>query len=96
VTVGPSPQGIAYNPANGGIYVANSGPVANVICFINPLNNSVSSIPGVLNTAAIVLDPDNGDMYATSKLQLFVIDSLAGGSGSKVIEVLNGIRGPVV
>jgi YVTN family beta-propeller protein len=66
ITVGGSPIGIAFNPDNGFMYVANSG--SNTVSVINPVTNTVvATIPVGATPFGIAFNPDNGFLYVTNQ-----------------------------
>lgn len=64
VTVGTEPSGMAYDPANGAIYVADEG--ANNVSVISTISNLVTAtIPAGSGPDGVAYDPANGDLYVT-------------------------------
>ena len=73
INIGNTPVGVAFNPANGLIYVA-SGTVS----VIDGLTNDViKDIPVGLQPSAIVFDSHSGNMYVVNQYSnnISVIDS---------------------
>ncbi len=82
VSVGLSPYGVAYDPSNGYIYVANWG--ANTVSVIDGRDNSViATIKVGTGPYGITFDPSNGNLYVadSESEQVSVID----GSNNSVI-----------
>ncbi|MGA9170802.1 MAG: YncE family protein, partial [Nitrososphaeraceae archaeon] len=65
IPVGDGPHGIAYDPANGQIYVANT--FSNNISVIDGSKNSViSTIRVGANPYGVVYNPANHDIYVAN------------------------------
>jgi YVTN family beta-propeller protein len=56
-----APGGIAYNPSNGNMYVANIG--SNTVSVIDRSNNVIATIPTGVLPRDITFNPSNGKMY---------------------------------
>jgi YVTN family beta-propeller protein len=66
IRVGVNPIGIAYNPRNNNIYVANSG--SNSVSVINPATNSViDTITTGTSPVGIAHNPGNNHIYVTNR-----------------------------
>jgi YVTN family beta-propeller protein len=64
IRVGRNPAGIAYNPFNGYIYVANS--LSDTVSVIDPNTNTVvATIPVGRGPQEIAYNPSNGYLYVT-------------------------------
>ena len=82
INVGGAPRGMAFNPNNGYIYVANSG--SNNVSVINSADNSiVATIPVGAFPVDVVFNPTNGYLYVANHF---------GGS----VTVINGATNTVV
>jgi uncharacterized repeat protein (TIGR02543 family) len=66
VPVGTRPVGIAYDPNNGNVYVAN-GTAASVSVVSGSTNTVVATIPVGVGPRAITFDPSNSDLYVANK-----------------------------
>ena len=67
VQLGNFPAGMAFDPANGYLYVAQEG--ANNVTVLNPSTNAVlASIRVGDFPTAVAYDPHNGDIYVTNYL----------------------------
>jgi YVTN family beta-propeller protein len=76
ITVGRSPTGVAYDPSNGYIYVANWG--SGTVSVINGATNTViATIPVGIEPAGVAYDPSNGYIYVANY-------------GSDTVSVING------
>src|SRR4029079_10197788 len=66
IPLGDLPQGIAFNPNNGDMYVANHD--SNTVSVIDGKTNAVigSPIPVGDRPVGIAFNEDNGDMYVTN------------------------------
>jgi YVTN family beta-propeller protein len=63
------PFGIAFNPNNGDMYVANQGSSSNNVSVINSTTNTVvATIPVGSGPHGIAFNPNNGDMYVANHL----------------------------
>lgn len=65
IAAGTSPEGIAYDPANGDLYATE---VTSDVAVIDPTTNTtVTLIPGIATTSddGIAVDPADGDLYVT-------------------------------
>ena len=85
VSVGLSPYGVAYDPSNGYVYVANWG--ANTISVIDGNNNLVvATIKVGTGPYGIAFDPSNGNLYVadSESKQVSVID----GSNNSVVATI--------
>jgi len=77
-----NPEGIAYDPSNGYIYVANYG--TNTVSVINGANNSViANINVGYEPMGIAYDPSNGYIYVANE-------------GSNDVSVINGANNSVI
>jgi YVTN family beta-propeller protein len=66
ISVGAGPRGIAYDPVNGRMYVANSA--SNTVSVISTATNTVVGSPISVdsNPLGIAYDPVNGRMYVAN------------------------------
>jgi YVTN family beta-propeller protein len=65
IHVGSYPTGIAFDSANGNLYVTNSGD--NTVTAISSQNNNVIGTMAVGKTPrGIAFDPANGNLYVTN------------------------------
>jgi YVTN family beta-propeller protein len=86
IPVGKNPRAIAYNPANGLVYTANT--LSNTLSIINGTSNSlvgsiiVGAYPGK-NPTGITINPINNTIYVTNM-------------GSNTVSVINGTINVVV
>ena len=65
VPVGNDPFGVAINPANGLVYVANSD--SGTVSVINPATNTVvATIPVGDSPVGVAINPTNGLVYVTN------------------------------
>ena len=65
IPVGSIPIGVAFNPDNGFVYVANFN--SNTVSVIDPSTNTVvATIPVGTNPVGIAFNPNNGDLYVTN------------------------------
>jgi YVTN family beta-propeller protein len=65
ISVGNSPRGIAFNPNNGNLYVANA--LDGTVTVINGTTNTVvATIPVGVNPIDIAFNPNNGNLYVTN------------------------------
>jgi YVTN family beta-propeller protein len=86
IPVGKNPQAIAYNPANGLFYVANT--LSGTLSIINGTSNSllgsiaVGDFPGK-NPTGIAVNPINNTIYVTNM-------------GSNTVSVINGTSNVVI
>ncbi|HEY6536076.1 MAG TPA: hypothetical protein VIY08_09845 [Candidatus Nitrosocosmicus sp.] len=71
------PAGVAYDPDNHEMYVANSK--SNTVSVINSSNSVVTTINVGNGPAGVAYDPDNHEMYVTNELSntVSVIDTLS-------------------
>jgi len=84
INVGAYPEGLAYDPSNGYIYVANSW--SNTVSVINGANNTViASIAVGSSPFGVAYDPSNGYLYVDEGVNLTVIN----GATNKIISVIN-------
>jgi YVTN family beta-propeller protein len=65
IQVGVGASGVAYNPGNGYMYVANSNAATPSVSVINQNNAVVSTIPVGLFPDSLAYNPGNGYMYVT-------------------------------
>ena len=77
------PWGIAYDPSNGYIYVADTG--SNTVSVIDGANNTViATIPVGRGPSGVVYDPSNGYIYVTN----YFSDSVSVINGKTVIATI--------
>jgi YVTN family beta-propeller protein len=76
-TVGNEPVGVAFDSANGNLYVSNRG--SNTVSVINGLTNSIVGSPISVGNGprGVAFDPANGYVYVTNQ-------------GSNSVSVING------
>jgi len=74
IPVGNNPFGIAYDSANGEIYVANYA--GNSVSAINEATNSlITTIPVTINPLGVAYDSANGNIYVTNVINgVYVIN----------------------
>ena len=82
VPVGTRPVGIAYDPNNGNVYVAN-GTAASVSVVSGSTNTVVATIPVGVGPRAITFDPSNSDLYVANRVDGTV--SVIDGSTNTVV-----------
>ena len=80
VPVGSGPVGLAYDSANGYVYVANGG--SNNISVLNG-TRVVATVPAYNSPWGVTYDSQNGYVY---------VANWEGGSGPGVVTVINGTR----
>ncbi len=82
IPVGSNPYGVAYDPANGNIYVANAG--GNSVSVINEVTNSIVTTFLVGNfPAGVAYDSANGNIYVANLM-------------SNTVSVINGATNTVI
>ncbi len=64
IPVGLAPVGIAYNPTNKNMYVANSD--SNTVSIIGSTNSVIATIPTDLTPFGIAYNPNNQHIYLTN------------------------------
>jgi YVTN family beta-propeller protein len=82
ISVGSGPEGIAYDPSNGYIYVANFWS-HNVSVINGATNKVIASIAVGSYPAGVAYDPSNGYVYVTNY-------------GSNSVSVINGATNTVI
>ncbi|MDE1836851.1 MAG: YncE family protein [Euryarchaeota archaeon] len=87
-TVGKVPSGIAYDPANGNVYITNDNAwdvsgISNVSVVSTITNTLVKLIPVGASPTGIAYDPDNGDLYVSN-------------CGSQNMSVIDGANNSVI
>lgn len=91
VAVGANPRGMAFNPNNGYIYVANSG--SNTVTVINGATNTVVTTVGVGRFPVdVAFNPNNGYLYVANHFggSVSVID----GANNTVVTTIGGMAYP--
>ncbi len=83
ITVGSRPSGMAFDPSNGYLYVANSG--SNTVSVINTATNTVVGSPITVGTSpsCVAFDSANGEIYVTN-------------SGSNTVSVINTANNAII
>lgn len=84
IQVGKDAYGIAYDPSNHNIYVANRGS-SNISVLGSSTNSVISSIPVEGGPISIIYDPSNSNLYVTHV-----------GSGSGDLTVISGANNTVI
>lgn len=82
VPTGTSPWGVAVDPLNGNVYVANDNS-QNVSVINSTREEVIASIPVGANPCGVAVDPENGDVYVAN-----------GGSGN--VSVIDGATNSVI
>lgn len=89
VTVGSEPWGLAFDSANGDVYVANLG--SNTVSVINGSTNQVvTNVPVGFGPFAVAFDPSNEEVYVTN----WAVASLTHPQGT--VSVINDSTNQVV
>jgi len=105
VSVGSDPGAVAFDPANGNIYVANQGYIANqgyTISVISGSNNTVTSTVSEGMTPQSIAFDSKGDVYFTNSLGM-AFDPINGnfyvangGSNSNLVSAISSSPTPTI
>ncbi len=82
IPVGSEPHGVAFDPANGYVYIANFG--SDTVSVLDGSSDKiVESVPVGLNPVALAVDSSNGDVYVANGASAYA--SVIDGATNKVI-----------
>ncbi|NDB47398.1 MAG: YncE family protein [Nitrososphaeria archaeon] len=91
INVGGAPRGMAFDPNNGNIYVANSG--SNTVSVISSSTNTVvATIPVGSFPVDVTFNPTNGYLYVPNHFGNSV--SVINGATNTVVTTISGISVP--
>ncbi len=67
IPVGNSPQGVAYDPDNGEVYVTNNATYGSVSVINASTHQNINTITVGNHPLGVAYDPDNGEVYVANE-----------------------------